>query len=1540
MTQVDTSRDDAPTSDAELITAVRGGDYAAFGALYERHAAAARTVARQYVRSGSDADDMVSEAFAKVLGILQSGGGPDVTFRAYLFTVVRRLSYDLSNAGRRTQPTDDIETFESAFGPMASTEDPTLQGFERSVVTKAYQGLPERWQAVLWYTEVEEMNPAQIAPLLGLTANGVSALAYRAREGLRQAYLQQHLTGASSAGCENVNPLLGSYVRGGLAKRETAKVDAHLEECGECRALVLELGDVSHGMRAVIAPLVFGVAALGLVGTALPLTGGAAVGAGAAGATGAASGASGSAGSGAAGASGSGAAGSGAAAGGSGAAAGTGAAGGAAGTGAMGGAAAAGAAATSGGLGAAAAVGASAAAGTGAAAAAGATGLAAFIAASPLIAAAVGVVAVAAVGAGVVAVSGGFSSEPPPSAGASPDPSASTSPSGAPTSAPTGEPSAPPSGDPTSPANTVPLAEAPADTNPAAPASNGDAAAGSGTAPAGQGEPTTPLVPPTFPLTPVAPVVPGPDPVVPVDPPTPASLDLAFAPLTLAPRDPEDLTLTASNSGGTSAEEVVVDVTLPPNVSVVTSAVTAGRGVVPTIRLAALPCGPASLQADGSSLVTCSVGVLSPGETTDLVITVQASRGGTYTFGGTVHGKGLTPVKKEYVPAPVPSYGAEIDLVTPTVGPLVNPGATSVRLTARNTGDVDAQGVAFFVGDLPAGVTAKPLDSGWTCSPGDASLRCTPTGGAALVAPDGSQTYGPPVSLDVLLLAGDGAEATTAGLSFSATTTSAGRTLKDSASAELTVGEPWAGADKVAAGATFAAQCVDGAATVVLKGVANTTSYDDLRVTLGVDDANSRTASLPRGATTQLEVPHDLRVPKDASASLTLVTTVDAREFTRKVPVAGVPAKDCFVPQWLSGADVTTHTSNEAGSVRLEAVVTNSTGRPLAIQVDDMTPVGAEEASRGTAMIDPGESATFFRSTGEQALASGDVVVRQHLSVPDADGDPGEYDQHLTVGHAGARIAPQAAAPTVGQCVFDLGSRTSVADVVFSFDNSASTLPVEFDVAGQDGLRTVVAAGEKATVTAPGLLRGLGAHEFTVLVDGRVAESFTLHGESCYVPQWSQEVSVAAENVGGQVRLTGTVVNTTAEAMDVRMLAPAGLGTKDSEKVTLAAGQTGSFTIDTGRQSLDAGKVTFRQYRWVTETGATGKGYQGEVVATFDRAVIAPKATVAAGQCAYDPAAHASATSVSLTFDNSSSTLPVQFTVAGRDDLAQVVAPGKVVPVMASAGYQGATFTVSADGRQVASQSIPAASCYVPSWSATQSARAEAADKSVRIVGTYTNTSPGTVRVRMYSPTYGFAGAAVDVPAGATQEFFLPTGVTRLPAGTVQFQQSVTADGVARSNTVTAKYEAARYDVFAPTVGPPILGVCYFEDNEQQSYRPVTFVYDNIASTAAVTFHVEVNGVVAPETHRVVQDQKRVQLKVPNVPERGATYRVVADSGHSWTFEVAGQTCLPTWHWTEAYRVGDRVAYEGRNYIATAWSVSVVPDSAFGAYFWRDESRG
>ncbi|PFG36663.1 RNA polymerase sigma factor (sigma-70 family) [Flavimobilis soli] len=259
-------------SDAELITAVRQGDTAAFGALYERHAEAARRVAQRYVPA-TDADDVVAGAFEKVLGVLRAGKGPDVAFRAYLFTVVRRRAVEALEKARRTTATDDVDVFDSVVGPLASTEEPMLQGFEDRTVARAFESLPERWRTVLWYLDIEQQTPAAVAPALGMSANGVSALAYRAREGLRQAYLQAHLTTAGVADdCRAINEQLGSYARGGLARRETTRVEAHLDQCAVCRAAALELGDLAQGMRAVVAPLVLGTLGLGALGL-LPLGG-------------------------------------------------------------------------------------------------------------------------------------------------------------------------------------------------------------------------------------------------------------------------------------------------------------------------------------------------------------------------------------------------------------------------------------------------------------------------------------------------------------------------------------------------------------------------------------------------------------------------------------------------------------------------------------------------------------------------------------------------------------------------------------------------------------------------------------------------------------------------------------------------------------------------------------------------------------------------------------------------------------------------------------------------------------------------------------------------------------------------------------------------------------------------------------------------------------------------------------------------------------------------------------------------------------------
>ena len=255
-------RAEAP-ADAELISAVRGGEVDAYGELFERHVAAARRLARQLVPP-ADAEDLVSEAFAKVLSLLQRGAGPDLAFRAYLLTAVRRLHVDRIRANARVQPTDDLEPFD----PGVPFRDTAVEGFENAAAAKAFSSLPERWQAVLWHTEVEGQKPAEVAGLLGMSSNSVSALAYRAREGLRQAFLTMHLQELEDDACAWTHQNLGAYVRNGISRRDAAKVENHLTGCRRCTALYLELTEVNSNLSGLLAPLLLGGAAAAYVGSA------------------------------------------------------------------------------------------------------------------------------------------------------------------------------------------------------------------------------------------------------------------------------------------------------------------------------------------------------------------------------------------------------------------------------------------------------------------------------------------------------------------------------------------------------------------------------------------------------------------------------------------------------------------------------------------------------------------------------------------------------------------------------------------------------------------------------------------------------------------------------------------------------------------------------------------------------------------------------------------------------------------------------------------------------------------------------------------------------------------------------------------------------------------------------------------------------------------------------------------------------------------------------------------------------------------------
>jgi RNA polymerase sigma factor (sigma-70 family) len=242
-----------------LLQRLRGGEDSAFGELFESHVAAVRRLARSIASDQSEAEDITAETFFRVLQALRRGAGPREYVRAYLLTVARRVSWEWHGARRDVPVSDDELTFRAGAGA-----DTHAYSADHTLITTAFTSLPERWRTVLWQTEVEGEQPAMVAPHFGLSANATAALARRARQGLRAAYLQAHLSvNRSSDGCRAVVEKLGGYTAGSVTGSEARRIRAHLLGCSSCRSTHDELRDVCSSLRVHAGVLVLLVPAAG-----------------------------------------------------------------------------------------------------------------------------------------------------------------------------------------------------------------------------------------------------------------------------------------------------------------------------------------------------------------------------------------------------------------------------------------------------------------------------------------------------------------------------------------------------------------------------------------------------------------------------------------------------------------------------------------------------------------------------------------------------------------------------------------------------------------------------------------------------------------------------------------------------------------------------------------------------------------------------------------------------------------------------------------------------------------------------------------------------------------------------------------------------------------------------------------------------------------------------------------------------------------------------------------------------------------------------
>jgi RNA polymerase sigma factor (sigma-70 family) len=171
-------------SDRCLIEAAHGGDEAAFAILFLRHRSRALSQARWLGAVGPDAEDAVGHAFAHTFVAIRQGGGPSDALAPYLRVAVRNA---IVQGVRSRKPW--LEYVEQSRLDVAVEPVDPEPGDDSLRIQQAFNSLSASWRVALWKTAVEGLTAKQAADELELSPNAVSALSMRARNGLRQAFL-------------------------------------------------------------------------------------------------------------------------------------------------------------------------------------------------------------------------------------------------------------------------------------------------------------------------------------------------------------------------------------------------------------------------------------------------------------------------------------------------------------------------------------------------------------------------------------------------------------------------------------------------------------------------------------------------------------------------------------------------------------------------------------------------------------------------------------------------------------------------------------------------------------------------------------------------------------------------------------------------------------------------------------------------------------------------------------------------------------------------------------------------------------------------------------------------------------------------------------------------------------------------------------------------------------------------------------------------------------------------------------------------------
>jgi RNA polymerase sigma-70 factor (ECF subfamily) len=177
-----------------LVAALQAGDADAFATLLRQYGPRLLRLARSVVGNEEDARDVLQDAMVAVHRSIDRYESSSA-LATWLHRIVVNAAL-MKLRTKRRHPEEEIDALLPRFAedghqlvpstPWSESAEAMLEREEtRAAVREAIAKLPDAYRIVLQLRDIEEMTTAEVAEILGVTANTVKIRLHRARQALR-----------------------------------------------------------------------------------------------------------------------------------------------------------------------------------------------------------------------------------------------------------------------------------------------------------------------------------------------------------------------------------------------------------------------------------------------------------------------------------------------------------------------------------------------------------------------------------------------------------------------------------------------------------------------------------------------------------------------------------------------------------------------------------------------------------------------------------------------------------------------------------------------------------------------------------------------------------------------------------------------------------------------------------------------------------------------------------------------------------------------------------------------------------------------------------------------------------------------------------------------------------------------------------------------------------------------------------------------------------------------------------------------------------